>query len=72
MTRPVLRTRKEIILPAKAGSIVVSFRARKRKGAVKNTRKVSVPRGAEQVAVRIRKTRTTSKKVATKKSVKKK
>jgi hypothetical protein len=62
MSRPVLRTRKEIILPAKAGSIVVSFRAKKRKGKVKNTRKVSVPRGAEQVAVRIRKTRATPKK----------
>lgn len=64
-TKPKLRTKREIILPARTGSIVVTFRVRKHKGAIKNTRKVSVPRGAEQVNVRIRKT------AATKKTVKK-
>ena len=56
-TKPKLRTRREFIIPAKAGSIVVTFRTRKYKGAIKNTRKVSVPRGAEQVNVKIRKTK---------------
>jgi hypothetical protein len=71
-SKPVLRTKREIVLPAKAGSIVVSFRARKHKGAIKNTRKVSVPRGAEQVNVRIRKTRALAAKkaAAVKKNVK--
>jgi hypothetical protein len=56
-TKPKLRTRREIVLPARTGSIVVTFRTRKRKGAIKNTRKVVVPRGAEQVNVRLRKTK---------------
>jgi hypothetical protein len=55
-TKPKLRTRREIVLPAKTGSIVITFRTRKYRGAIKNTRKVHVPRGAEQVNVRIRKT----------------
>jgi hypothetical protein len=58
MSKPVLRTKKEIKLPANTGSIVISYRAVKRKGGTRNTRKVNVPRGAEQVAVRIKKTRT--------------
>jgi hypothetical protein len=53
-TKPKLRTRREIVLPAKTGSIVVTFRTRKHKGAIKNTRKVFVPRGAEQVNVRLK------------------
>jgi hypothetical protein len=57
MSKSVLKTKKVVKLPATAGSIVISFRAVKRKGAVKNTRKVSVPRRAEQVCVHIRKTR---------------
>jgi hypothetical protein len=56
-TKPKLRTRREIVLPAKTGSIVVTFRTRRHKGAIRNTRKVVVPRGAEQVNVKIRKTK---------------
>jgi hypothetical protein len=65
MSKSVLKTKKVVKLPATTGSIVISFRAIKRKGAIKNTRKVSVPRRAEQVCVRIRKTRaTTTRKMA--------
>jgi hypothetical protein len=64
MSKSVLKTKKVVKLPATAGSIVISFRAVKRKGAVKNTRKVSVPRRAEQVCVHIRKTRATTPKTS--------
>jgi hypothetical protein len=72
MSKSVLKTKKVVKLPATAGSVVISFRAVKRKGAVKNTRKVSVPRRAEQVCVHIRKTRTTTttKKTATNRKLK--
>ncbi|MDR3134340.1 MAG: hypothetical protein LBU42_10060 [Prevotellaceae bacterium] len=79
-TRLKLRTKREIVLPAKTGSIVVTFRTRKHKGAIKNIRKVYVPRGAEQVNVRLkrgtvngsRRTAATTKKTTAKPAVAKK
>ncbi|MDR0667634.1 MAG: hypothetical protein LBF90_03325 [Prevotellaceae bacterium] len=70
MAKPVLKNKKEIVIPDGTESIVVSFRTIKRKGGIKNARKVVVPRAAAQAVIRLKKNRpATQTKSATKRAV---
>jgi hypothetical protein len=59
MSQPVLKKKKEIAIPAGTESVVVSFRTVKRKGGIKNARKVAVPRAAAQAVIKLKKKRPT-------------
>jgi hypothetical protein len=61
MSKTTIKRKKTITLPDTATSVSITFRAVNRKGKIKNANKTVIPRGAETVVVRIKKTRAKSK-----------